>query len=124
MPVAEEMPATADMSMRLSPLETPLREGEGGAVLVGETRVSLDSVITAFHLGSVPEQIVYKFPTLLLADVYAVIAYYLRHRENVDAYMAERRREAEALWAEIEEQQPAAELRERLLARRAAQAAK
>jgi hypothetical protein len=31
-----------------------------------------------------------QFPTLDLADVYAVIGYYLRHRADVDAYVERR----------------------------------
>ena len=32
------------------------------------------------------EEIVQQYPTLDLADIYTVIAYYLRNREDVDAY--------------------------------------
>jgi hypothetical protein len=55
-----------------------------------------------------------------LADVYGVIAYYLRHRKEIDDYLNTRRQEAEKLRQEIEAKQPnRAELRAKLLARKA-----
>jgi len=57
--------------------------------------------------------------TLDLADVQAVIAYYLRHREEVRAYLKRREEEAEALRAKIEAERPRMS-REELLARRGA----
>lgn len=56
--------------------------------------------------------------TLGLADVYAVITYYLRHRSDVDAYLQERRARGQAIRREIEAHSPQTGLRERLLARR------
>ena len=53
------------------------------------------------------------------ADVHAVIAYYLRHRDEVRAYLKRRGEEAEALRAKIEAERPRVS-REELLARRRA----
>ena len=39
-----------------------------------------------------PEDMVRAYDTLLLADVHAVIAYYLRHRDAVRAYLKRRER--------------------------------
>ena len=80
----------------------------------------LDVVIQEFNNGAEPEAIAHGFPTLELADVYGVIAYYLRHRKDVDDYVHARRQEAEKLRQEIEATQPnRAELRAKLLARKA-----
>ena len=80
----------------------------------------LDTVIQQFNNGAEPENIARGFPTLDLADVYDVIAFYLRRRRNVDAYLDARRQEAEKLRREIEANQPdRTELRARLLARKA-----
>ena len=49
-----------------------------------------------------PEDMVRAYDTLVLADVYGVIAYYLRHRDEVRAYMKRRNEEAAALKAKIE----------------------
>jgi hypothetical protein len=57
------------------------------------------------------------YDTLELADVHAVVAYYLRHREEVRSYLKRRQTEAEALRAKIEEERPRVSRKE-LLARR------
>lgn len=80
----------------------PLRSDEHGAVRVGDTRILFDIVIWEFQNGACPEDIVSGYPTLQLADVYAVLAYYLRHREEVDKYLQEGEEEAERLRREIE----------------------
>ena len=96
----------------------PLRELENGAVRIEGTRVSLDSVIHHFNQGRRPEDIVRWFTTLKLRDVYAVIAYYLDHREPVDAYIQRQEVKAEEIRREIEANQPSnAEFRARLEAR-------
>jgi uncharacterized protein (DUF433 family) len=101
-------------------LPVPLRADAGGSIRVGKSRVSLDVVAREFDDGSTPEEIVQDYPTLALADVYAVVAFYLQHREAVEAYLKARRGEAERLRQEIEAKQPRREdLRAKLLARRA-----
>jgi hypothetical protein len=78
----------------------------------------LDSVIYAFREGSTAEQILEQYPSLRLADVYAVISYYLRHGEEVDAYVEEQRRQAEEVRRQDEARFDRSGIRERLLARR------
>jgi uncharacterized protein (DUF433 family) len=98
----------------------PLHVDEHGSIRVGGSQVLLDVVIEHFNNGAEPEAIAHGFPTLNLADVYGVIAYYLRHRKDIDAYIDARRRDAEKLRQEIEAKQPSrAELRAKLLARKA-----
>ncbi len=55
---------------------------------VGKTRITLDTVVQAFNDGASPEEIVARFPSLTLGEAYAVIALYLEHRTDVDAYIA------------------------------------
>ncbi len=98
----------------------PLRIDEHGVIRVGDSQVVLDIVIREFNNGSGPEGIVHGYPSLDLANVYAVIAYYLPHRKEVDEYLQSRREEAEKLRKEIEAKQPSrADLRAKLLARKA-----
>jgi hypothetical protein len=59
------------------------------------------------------------YDTLELTDVYAIIAYYLRHRAEVGEYLKRRNAEAAALRATIEAGRPPI-TREELLARRTA----
>lgn len=96
----------------------PLNRDAGGVVRVGGTRVTLDSVVYSFQEGSTAEQILEDYPSLRLADVYAVIGYYLRHREEVDAYLREQRRQAEDVRRQDEARFDRQGIRERLLARR------
>lgn len=108
------------MPLNIQPEPVPLRTDEQAAVRVGGSQVLLDVVIREFSNGADPEGIAHGYPTLDLADVYAVIAYYLRHQKEVDDYLQARREEAEKLRQEIEAKQPGrADLRAKLLARKA-----
>jgi len=99
----------------------PIREDATGALRVGNTRVLLELIIRAFQDGATPETIAQRYSTLALPDVYAVIAYYLRHRSEVEAYVARREQEAEEIQRHIERQQDdLSGIRARLLARRQA----
>lgn len=107
-------------TLAITELPVPLREDLGGVIRVGRTRVTLDTVIGAFTMGATAEEIAQRYPTLDLGDIYAVIAYYLHHRAEVDAYLADQRRQFDQARREQEARCDPADLRERLLARRAA----
>jgi hypothetical protein len=78
----------------------------------------LELVIRAFQDGATPEAIAQRYPTVALADIYAVIAYYLRHQAEVEAYLVEREQQAREVRERIESHQgDLAELRARLLTR-------
>jgi uncharacterized protein (DUF433 family) len=99
----------------------PIREDADGALRVGGSRVLLELVIRAFQDGATPEMIVQRYSTLALPDVYAVITYYLRHRTEVEAYLAEREQNAEEVRKRLEGQHgDLSEIRARLEARRTA----
>ncbi len=68
--------------------------------------------------GATPEEIVQQYDTLSLADVYAVISYYLEHQPDIDAYLAARRTQREQLHQEIETCHTPHGIRQRLLVRR------
>jgi uncharacterized protein (DUF433 family) len=106
------------LTVQADPL--PLCADEHGVLRVGDSQVLLDTLIEEYGNGSTPEEIVSAYDTLEVADVYATIAYYLRHRKEVDAYLQARRAAAEQRWQQIEARQPdRADLRARLLARHA-----
>jgi len=97
----------------------PFREDATGAVRVGDSRVLLELVIRAFQDGATPETIVQRYCTLALGDVYSAIAYYLRHRGEIEGYLARREQQAEQARQQIESQVgDLSEIRARLLARR------
>jgi uncharacterized protein (DUF433 family) len=86
--------------------KAPIRINEDGKALIGDTRIPLETVISAFYRGDSPEQIVDSFDVLSLGDVYAVIAYYIKHREAVDEYIRGRDLAAESAYRKIEANQP------------------
>ena len=88
-----------------------------GVIRVSQTRVTLDSIVTAFQEGATPEEIAQQYPSVPLADIYAVIAYYLRRYADIEAYLRHRRQHAEQVRQENEARFPALGIRERLLAR-------
>ncbi|MDX2136896.1 MAG: DUF433 domain-containing protein [Chloroflexota bacterium] len=63
----------------------PLHMDEPGAIRVSDTRVTLDVLIAFYRQGESPEALHDGFPTVPLADIYAVIAYYLANQAEVDA---------------------------------------
>jgi uncharacterized protein (DUF433 family) len=97
----------------------PLRLDEGGAIRIGKTRITLDLVVEQYENGMTPEDMVRAYDTLVLADIHAVIGYYLRHRDEVRVYLKRRAEEAEALRSKIEAERPRVS-RDELLARRSA----
>ena len=97
--------------------EIPLAKDAHGVYRVGGTRVTLDLVVRSFNRGATAEEIVQKFPSLELSDVYQVIGYYLKYSAELRDYFETREREEKALLADHPEWSPAG-LRERLMARR------
>lgn len=77
------------IAITIEPMPVPLHVDEAGAIRVGGTRLLLDLVVGAFNDGAAPEEIVSRYPVLRLADAYAVIAYYLDHKSEIDAYITE-----------------------------------
>lgn len=59
-----------------------------------------------------------EYPAVMLADTYDVIAYYLRHQAEVDAYIRERESKAAEVRQQVEARHPEmVGMREKLQAR-------
>lgn len=72
------------------PLHTerpPLRPDTDGVVRVGRTRVTLESVVALFDQGAGAEEIALRFDALSLAEIYGVLAYYLKRPSEVRQYV-------------------------------------
>jgi uncharacterized protein (DUF433 family) len=101
-------------------ISVPLRMDEHGGIRVGGTRVLLEVMLSGYiYHGDTPEQIKEDFPTLNLADIHAVISYYLNNKDEVDAYLRGREQEATKLRHRMEQEHPEMfvlqnELRQRL----------
>jgi uncharacterized protein (DUF433 family) len=72
----------------------PLDADSQGVLRVGGTNVTLDMVVEVYRAGNTAEEIVRHYPSLQLADVYAVLTYYLRHHTEVDTYIRRRQEKA------------------------------
>jgi uncharacterized protein (DUF433 family) len=70
----------------------PLVADANGVIRVSQTRITLDTVLTAFLEGGTAEEIREQYPSLQLSDIYFASGYYLRHQSEVDAYLMERQR--------------------------------
>src|SRR5712692_9652491 len=66
-----------------------------GAYRVGETRVSLDSLVFLFREGMSAESMVDSYPALTLEQVHGALAFYLANQKEIDAYLIEGQRTAE-----------------------------
>lgn len=67
-----------------------------GSYYVAGTRVSLDSIVSAFRQGDSPETICQNFEVLRLEEVYGAIAHYLAHQAEIDEYLVRKKQQ----WAE------------------------
>ena len=61
---------------------------EDGYWIAG-TRVALDSIVYNFLDGASPETVAEDFPGLSLEQIFGALAYYLRNRAEIDAYLAQ-----------------------------------
>lgn len=106
------------MPLLIEPPPISLSTDPDGVVRVGGTRVTLDTLVAAFHEGLTAEEIREQYSSLNLADVYGAISYYLHHQAEVDAYLEERRKVGRDVRAESERRFAGQGLRQRLVARR------
>jgi uncharacterized protein (DUF433 family) len=80
----------------------PLTLWEDGTIRVTGTRLLLDMIINAHKQGDIPEIIAESFPSVSVAEVYAIIAYYLNNKEKIEKYLAEQEKEAEEIKKKLE----------------------
>jgi len=98
--------------------QVPVHTDADGVIRVGGTRVTLDTLVAAFDAGATAEEIAQQYPSIALADVYSVIAYYLRHQPEIQTYLAQRQQQAAQVREENERRFNPSGVRDRLLARR------
>jgi len=95
----------------------PLWEDPPGVFRVGKSRVLLELVLSTFKRGESPEAIVRSYPTLDLADVYAVISRYLANPAPFDEYLRQGDEQAQAVRRALEAAQRSGPSKEELFAR-------
>jgi uncharacterized protein (DUF433 family) len=105
------------MALTITVETAPLETDFDGVVRVGKTRVTLDTVVTAFLEGATVEEIGAQYTSLELSDIYSAIGYYLKHKVEVDAYLLERQLKSALIRQEVEQRFNPVGIRERLLSR-------
>ncbi len=106
------------MSLIITSDPVPLEADDFGVIRVRGTRVTLDTIATAYLQGCTAEEIAEQYPVVALPDIHAVISFFLRRKEDVEAYLKERKEQRDEVRHESEARFPSNGIRERLLARR------
>ncbi len=96
----------------------PLTQLDDGTIIVTGTGIALEIIIARHNAGDTPMEIQEGFPSLELADIYSVIAYYLSNRDEVDAYVNKQKKRTKAARERFESDSTVsahlAEVRERI----------
>jgi uncharacterized protein (DUF433 family) len=111
--------ALVNLSEGIASEPAPLEFTTDGVIRIGKTRVTLDTVIAVFKQGTTAEEIAYRYPSLKLADIYATIAFYLNHQQEVEVYLQQRQQQAQEIRRMNQAKFDPQGLRDRLLARKA-----
>ena len=107
-----------NVSLEIHPITPPLAADSNGVIKVAGSRVTLDTVISAFTRGATAEEIAQQYPSITLADTYATISYYLQRQEEVEKYLEKRRKRAKTIREQNEKRFDQRGIRARLLARK------
>jgi uncharacterized protein (DUF433 family) len=78
--------------LNLPQLEVPLNTQPDGSVRINGSPILLEQVVTAFEGGVIADEIARCYPELSLSDVFLVLSFYLKHRKEVEDYLAYRQR--------------------------------
>ena len=85
-----------NMDLQDTPMQKEYVRIVEGVYRIGDTRVSLDSLVYLFREGMSPESMVESYPALTLEQVHGALAFYLGNQLEIDKYLAEGERAAES----------------------------
>ena len=89
-------------------------QNDAGEIFLTGHRICLHHVVQRYNEGASPETLAQQYPTLSLALIHKVIAFYLENVSSIDAYVAEAQAEV-ATQAAMPRRGPTAnELKKRL----------
>ncbi len=106
------------MTISIATEPIPLKVDSDKVIRVGNTRITLDSIVNAFMEGETAEEIAQQYPSLNLGDIYAVIGYYLRRKSEVEAYLQQHCQQMQRIKRNNEKRFDPQGIRTRLQARR------
>ena len=81
-----------------------VRLDPGGTYRVGDTRVTLDSLVYAYLQSGSAQKVAEAFPRVDMENIDGAIAFYLANREEVHEYLKRREAEAQRLRSQLEAQ--------------------
>jgi uncharacterized protein (DUF433 family) len=98
-----------------------LTQHPDGEITVTGHRIGLYHIVQHYQEGFSPEMLACEYPTVPLAIIHKIIAYYLENRADVDNYVTACRSELDRQQAANARRINVPGLRERLKSRRAAE---
>jgi uncharacterized protein (DUF433 family) len=87
-----------------------------GEIRLTGSRIGLSDVVYYYNEGYSAEMLAEQFPTLSLALIHKVIAFYLDNQAEVDSYVSEQETATDRLRASLPDPPALAAIRRRLLA--------
>ena len=84
--------------------KTYVRLDAGGTYRVGDSRMTLDSIVHEYLRGGSAECVAQAFPNVGKENIYGALAFYLANYDEVHEYLKQREAEAHKIRAEIEAQ--------------------
>jgi uncharacterized protein (DUF433 family) len=111
---AREAPLMAPPDVLIRLLPPCLHWHPDGEIRLVGHRIGLYHFVYYYNQGFTAEMLLCQFPTLELATIHKVIAFYLDNREEVDRYAAEYQSELDALRSAGPYAPSVAEIRKRL----------
>lgn len=95
-----------------------LTQDPDGFIRLSEHRIGLQHLVFYYNEGYSPEMLAEHYPTLSLAHIHKVIAFYLENKNDADAYIAHCQAENDAFRAAAPRGPDRSELRRRMKAKR------
>lgn len=83
------------MSTEISTLLTSSPDICDGRLRIDGTRITVNQIVVLYQQGSSAEDISDEYPHLTLAQIYAALAYYHANREEIDADLGAKTKQAE-----------------------------
>ena len=82
------------------------------------TRVGIETILSEYLDGRIPEEVALRYPSVSLEQVYATITYYLHNRSEIEAYLEKGRSYEEQMWLAQQQNPPEVVKRLRLIAQK------
>jgi len=84
------------------PDSVPLVQWEDGSVRVQNSRVTLDTIVGRMQRGDTAEEIHESFPTVSVAQINGILAWYFANKAEADEFLEQNEAEAEKMRLEIQ----------------------